>query len=65
MWASLTLQIAYVLLSFLSGRSAVVWLIVGAIVVSNLIQRRSGWMRFIIAVIAASALSGFVRKMGQ
>lgn len=65
LWASLTLQSAYVLMSMLSGRSAVVWLLVGAVVVSNIIKRRSGWMWFIITLIAASGLSGLVRNLSQ
>lgn len=65
LWASLTLQSAYVLMSIFTGRSAVVWLLVGAVVVSNIIKRRSGWMWFLITLIAASGLSGLVRNLSQ
>lgn len=64
-WASIALQGLYVLSSIFSGRSPMVWLVVGAVVIGNIIQRRSGWMRFVIALIAASALLGVVRGLSR
>jgi hypothetical protein len=51
-----------VLTSLLSGRNVFVWLAVGAVVVSNIVRRKTGWLPFVIALIAASALLGVVRK---
>lgn len=62
---SLMLQSAYVVMSLLTSRSLVVLLPVGAIVIGNWIQRKSGWMRFLIVLIAASGLSGLVRHLTQ
>ncbi len=62
LWGSLTLQSLYVLTSLLSGRNVLVWLAVGAVVVSNIVRRKTGWLPFVIALIAASALLGVVRK---
>ncbi|MGJ7524661.1 reverse transcriptase domain-containing protein [Variovorax sp. GB1P17] len=64
-WASIILQGFYVLTSIFTGRSPLVWLLVGAVVIGNIIQRRSGWMRFIIVLIAASGLLGIVRSLSR
>jgi len=48
----------------LSLRDAwLIGLVTGAIWVANIYQRKAGWMRFFIALIAGSGLSAVLRKM--
>lgn len=61
--ASMMLQALYVVSVFLSGTSPLIWLMTGAVTISNIVQRKSGWLRFIVAVFISSALASLVHSM--
>jgi RNA-directed DNA polymerase len=64
LWVSIAIQGTYVLGFLLSLRDAwLIGLVTGAIWVANIYQRKAGWMRFFIALIAGSGLSAVLRKM--
>lgn len=64
LWVSIAIQGTYVLGFLLSLRDAwLIGLVTGAVWVANIYQRKAGWMRFFIALIAGSGLSAVLRKM--
>ncbi|NVM91592.1 reverse transcriptase family protein [Variovorax sp. SG517] len=61
--ASMMLQALYVVSVFLSGTSPLIWLMTGGVVIGNFVQRKSGWLRFIVAIFISSALASLVHSM--
>lgn len=61
--ASMMLQALYVVSVFLSGSSPLIWLLTGGVAIGNFVQRKSGWLRFIVAIFISSALASLVHSM--
>lgn len=61
--ASMMLQALYVVSVFLSGTSPLIWLMTGGVAIGNFVQRKSGWLRFIVAIFISSALASLVHSM--
>ena len=57
------LQALYVVSVFLSGTSPLIWLMTGGVAIGNFVQRKSGWLRFIVAIFISSALASLVHSM--
>ena len=57
------MQAVYVFSVFTTSASPLIWLMTGAVTISNIVQRKSGWLRFIVAVFISSALASLVHSM--
>jgi hypothetical protein len=57
------LQALYVVSVFLAGTSPLIWLLTGGVAISNFVQRKPGWLRFIAAVFVSSLLASIVHGM--
>lgn len=60
---SVMLQALYVVSVFLAGTSPLIWLLTGGVAISNFVQRKPGWLRFIAAVFVSSLLASIVHGM--
>ncbi len=60
---SVMLQALYVVSVFLAGTSPLIWLPTGGVAISNFVQRKPGWLRFIAAVFVSSLLASIVHGM--
>ncbi|WP_445287600.1 reverse transcriptase domain-containing protein [Variovorax atrisoli] len=60
---SVLMQAVYVFSVFTTSASPLIWLMTGAVTISNIVQRKSGWLRFIVAVFISSALASLVHSM--
>ncbi|MGJ7500218.1 reverse transcriptase domain-containing protein [Variovorax sp. ZT5P49] len=60
---SMVLQALYVVSVFLAGTSPLIWLLTGGVAISNFLQRKPGWLRFIAAILVSSVIASVVHGM--